>query len=104
MSSLLRPDAYAGGCRVNAAGSFAFFEGCIRSLVRTGTGIYEITTDGTDGNENTIDVTGISSAVESYSLLVEIVSDTLFRVRTVVAGALADRDFYLSFTRYKTGT
>lgn len=104
MSSLLRPDAYAGGARVESTGSFVFFEGAIRGLVRTGTGIYEITTDGIDAAENTIEPSIISSAVEQASPLVELVSDTLFRIRTVVNGALADRGFFVSITRYRTGS
>lgn len=99
-----REDFLYGSIRVDAAGTAQFSTGGIpdTGVTRTAVGVYEITlAPGADGNENTIMGGLIGTAINS-SVAIEIVSDTLIRVRTSTGAAAADLDFYVEIKRWRT--
>ena len=104
MTGIIRPDYQAGAGLVDGAGTMNLRAGALTNVTRTGVGVYEISTSGIDAMENVVDATAVSSAVETISPNVEIVSDVLIRIRMVVNGALADRSFYINVNRVRNVT
>lgn len=103
MSAVLRPDFVQGGCLVNAAlGTFAWNTGVIKSITRTGVGVYEIETDAVSILENKWNPTPMVASANALAVNIEYVSETLTRVRTSSDNALFDIDFELTIERVQT--
>lgn len=86
-----------GACRVAGGGSLAWRRGAILSILRTGTGIYEITlAQPVDEEECLIRVSPICSFSVPVSIQFQFISNTVIRVRTVIYWSAADLDHEFS--------
>lgn len=86
-----------GACRASGNGTLVWRRSAVASIVRTGTGIYEITlAQPVDQDEVVLQVTPICNFSVPVSAQVQFVSETIIRIRTVIYWIAADLDFLFS--------
>lgn len=105
MTGVLRPDTLYGSCVVNAAlGTFASRTPTFASVVRTGVGVYELalTGGGVTIEEYAFSLTPIVASANAIGHNVQLVNDSLLRVRTSNQSTAFDVDFSLDIGRRTT--
>src|SRR5688500_4757545 len=97
-----RKDMHYGAARISGAGSLVWPAGGVTSILRTGTGVYEISLEVTE-RDCEIDTQAITEHPIQCGIVVSWLSPNVLAAKTLVWGELADLDFYLSVKRWRTG-
>lgn len=102
----LRPDYQTGAARIDGAtGAALYVAGLVSGCTRTALGTYELALlPGANANEHTMQASAITNGATATGINLELVSNTVVRVRTTVAGAQADLSFYFVINRVRTSS